>query len=275
MKICATFRRFRNNNRGTHMSWLGAGIGAGIGMVIGGPIGAGIGAWIGHSMGKARTAMQQGMGSGMGGVRIGMGQKEAQTIFFVALFSMLAKMAKADGRVTSEEAEVINHLARNQLNMDAVDRKAAKDIFTNALDDQYSIYDYAAQYRQVAQNHQMHEMVYRLLFTVAYADKQLHPGEDAILREIPSHLGLDGSYYNILKEEFQGQHADLGESYEILGVSPDSSDTEIKRAYRKLAMEYHPDKIGAKGLPDGFMKFAEKQMHQINEAYGAVMDSRK
>ncbi len=259
------------------MSWLGAGIGAGIGMVIGGPIGAGIGAWIGHSMGKARTAMQQGMGAGMGGARIGMGmgQREAQTIFFVALFSMLAKMAKADGRVTSEEAEVINDLAKNQLNMDSVDRKAAKDIFTNALNDQFSIYDYAAQYRQVAQNHQMHEMVYRLLFTVAYADKQLHPGEDAILKEIPSHLGLDGSYYNILREEFQGQHVDLDESYKILGCNPDSSDTEIKRAYRKLCMEYHPDKIGSKGLPEGFMKFAEEQMHQINKSYSAVMDSRK
>ncbi len=257
------------------MSWLGAGIGAGIGMVIGGPIGAGIGAWIGHSMGKARAVMQQGMGPGMGGARTMMGQKEAQTIFFVALFSMLAKMAKADGKVTSEEADFINHLAKNQLNMDAEDRRASAEIFKNALNDSYSIYDYAKQYVQITQSHQMREMVYRLLFTVAYADKQLHPGEDEILKKIPAHLGLDGSYYNILKEEFKGQHADLGESYEILGVSQDSSDTEVKRAYRKLAMEYHPDKIGSKGLPDGFMKYAEKQMHQINEAYGAVMDSRK
>lgn len=257
------------------MSWLGAGIGAGIGMVIGGPIGAGIGAWIGHSVGRARTAIQQGGGHGMGGAKLLMNQKEAQTVFFVALFSMLAKMAKADGKVTSEEADVINHLAKHQLNMDAEDRKSVSTIFKNALDDDYSIYDYAAQYKQVAQNHQMHEMVYRLLFTVAYADKQLHPGEDEILKKIPTHLGLDSSYYNILMEEFKGQHADLGESYKILGCSPDNSDAEIKRAYRKLCIEYHPDKIASKGLPEGFMAYAEEQMKSITSAYSAITDSRK
>ncbi|MDX8411503.1 MAG: co-chaperone DjlA [Mariprofundaceae bacterium] len=243
------------------MSWLGAGIGAGIGMVIGGPIGAGIGAWIGHSVGRAKSAV--------------IGQQEAQTIFFVSLFSMLAKMAKADGKVSPEEAALINHLAKTQIKMDAEDRKAAKQIFNNALNDDYSIFDYAEQYSQVMRNQQMREMVYRLLFAVAFADKQLHPAEDSILKEIPIHLGLGASAYHIFKEEFQGQHADLGESYEILGCTLDSSDNDIKRAYRKKCMEYHPDKLASKGLPDGFMKYAQDQMHQINDAYSAIMDSRK
>jgi len=254
------------------MSWLGAGIGAGIGAVIGGPIGAGIGAWIGSSV--TRSSARGLHSDSAGGGFAGMGQQEAQSIFFVALFSMLAKMAKADGRVTSEEADLVNHLARTQIKMDAEDRKAAGVIFTNALNDDYSIYDYAEQYMQVAGSPQMCEMVYRLLFAVAYADKELHPEEDAILMELPRHLGLDQSHYRIFKEEFQGQHADIGEAYEILGCDPDSSDTEVKRAYRKLCMEYHPDKISSKGLPEGFMKFAEQQMHQINDAYKTIMDRR-
>jgi len=256
------------------MSWLGAGIGAGIGMMLGGPIGAALGMWVGHSVGKARSAMQT-AGVGMIGTGAITGRREAQTIFFVALFSMLAKMAKADGRVTAEEAEVVNHLAKHQLNMDAEDRQAASDIFKNALNDAYSIYDYAKQYRQITQSHPMREMVYRLLFTLAYADRHLHAAEDAILKEIPAHLGLDGSYYNIFKEEFQGQHADLSKSYKILDCSPENGDVEIKKAYRKLCMEYHPDRIGSKGLPEGFMTFAQEQMHQINDAYKAVMNSRR
>jgi len=163
------------------MSWLGAGIGAGIGMVIGGPIGAGIGAWLGHSVGNAKAVMA--------------GQKEAQTVFFVSLFSMLAKMAKADGKVSPEEADLINHIAKTQMNMDAEDRKAAREIFNNALNDDYSIYDYAKQYKQVMRNQQMLEMVYRLLFAVALADQKLHHEEELILKEIPSHLGLDSSIY--------------------------------------------------------------------------------
>ncbi|MDX8392272.1 MAG: TerB family tellurite resistance protein [Mariprofundaceae bacterium] len=250
------------------MSWLGAGIGAGIGMVVGGPVGAAIGAWLGSSV-SGRSAR-----GGAGG--IGMHDPQAaQTTFFVALFSMLAKMAKADGKVTSEEADVVNHFAKNMLKMDAEDRKAAKDIFTNALDDQYSIYDYADQYRQIAPNHQMQEMIYRLLFSVAFSDKSLHPAEDEILKQIPARLGLDDSYYRILMDEFHGQSTDLSGSYDILGCTSESTDSEVKKAYRKLCMEYHPDKIGSKGLPDGFMKFAEEQMHQINESYSAIMDSRK
>jgi len=245
------------------MSWLGAGIGAGIGMVVGGPVGAAIGAWVGSSVSRKSGSM---------GIH---DARAAQTTFFVALFSMLAKMAKADGKVTPEEADVVNHFAKNMLNLDAEDRNAAKDIFTNALDDDYSIYDYAKQYQQITRNHQMQEMIYRLLFSVAFSDKQLHPAEDEILKEIPAHLGLDASYYNILMDEFRGQSTDLSGCYEILGCTPESSDAEVKKAYRKLCMEYHPDKIGSKGLPDGFMKFAQEQMHQINESYSSIMDSRK
>ncbi len=243
------------------MSWLGAGIGAGIGMVIGGPIGAGIGAWLGHSVGNAKAVMT--------------GHREAQTVFFVSLFSMLAKMAKADGKVSPEEAELINHIAKTQMHMDAEDRKAARDIFNNALDDSHSIYDYAKQFKQVMRNQQMREMVYRLLFAVAFADQKLHREEELILREIPSHLGLDSSIYNRFREEFQGQKTDISGCYEILGCTPDSDDEEIKRAYRKKCLEYHPDKIASKGLPEGFMKFAEDQMQQITNSYSAIMESRR
>jgi len=243
------------------MSWLGAGIGAGIGMVIGGPIGAGIGAWLGHSVGNAKAVMA--------------GQKEAQTVFFVSLFSMLAKMAKADGKVSPEEADLINHIAKTQMNMDAEDRKAAREIFNNALNDDYSIYDYAKQYKQVMRNQQMLEMVYRLLFAVALADQKLHHEEELILKEIPSHLGLDSSIYKRFREEFQGQKADISECYEILGCTPDSNEEDIKRAYRKKCIEYHPDKIASKGLPDGFMKFAEDQMQQITSSYSTIMESRR
>ncbi len=253
------------------MSWIGAGIGAGIGAMVGGPLGAAIGGWLGHSL----TRNETGLGHAGGGFMPGMGQQEAQSLFFVALFSMLAKMAKADGNVSSHEADLINDLARSQIRMDSEDRKAAATIFKNALNDNYSIYDYAHQYRQIAGTPRMCEMVYRMLFAVAFADGDLHPAEDEILRSIPMHLGLDGSFYQILMDEFRGQTANIGEAYKVLGCSPDSSDNEVKRAYRKLCMEYHPDKIAAKGLPEGFTQYADQQIRQINEAYSTIMDRRK
>jgi len=257
------------------MSLMGAGIGAGIGALIGGPIGAGIGGWLGHSIGNAYQQVKQQHLEAGGDAPLVMNQDEAQSVFFVALFSMLAKMANADGIVDQSETELINQLARKQLRMDEEDRKSAGIIFNNALNDSYSIYDYAKQYRQIAGSRQMCEMVYRLLFAVAYADGSLHKDEDTILQQIPSHLGLDQSYYHLLLEEFRGNAPDIDESYKVLGCSADSSDSEIKSAYRKLCKGYHPDTIASKGLPEGFTQYAEQQMHLINEAYDTIKKHRK
>jgi len=256
------------------MSLMGAGIGAGIGALIGGPIGAGIGGWLGHSIGNAYQQVKQ-QQLGGGGSPLSLNQDEAQSVFFVALFSMLAKMANADGTVDKSEADLINQLARKQFHMDEEDRKSAGVIFNNALNDSYSIYDYAKQYRQIAGSRQMCEMVYRLLFAVAYADGVLHKDEDAILREMPAHLGLDQSYYQLLLVEFHGNTPDIDESYKALGCSANSSDSEIKSAYRKLCKGYHPDTIASKGLPEGFTQYAEQQMHLINEAYDTIKKHRK
>jgi len=266
------------------MSLMGAGIGAGIGAVIGGPIGAGIGGWLGHSISDAyQQVKHQQLGEKSTGERstgerstsFSLNKTEAQSVFFVALFSMLAKMAKADGHIDTSEAELINRLARTQFNMDEEDRKAAGIIFNNAIKDPYTIYDYAKQYRQIAGSRQMCEMVYRLLFAVAYADGILHKEEDAILHTMPSHLGLDQAYYSLLMEEFHGEKADIEESYKVLGCDSNSSDAEVKGAYRKLCKGYHPDTIASKGLPEGFTQYAEQQMHLINEAYQTIKDQRK
>ncbi|MDX8409418.1 MAG: TerB family tellurite resistance protein [Mariprofundales bacterium] len=253
------------------MSWIGAGIGAGIGAVIGGPIGAGIGGWLGNSIGNAFEQVQQNGTMS----HFNMNKEEAQSVFFVALFSMLAKMAKADGRVDESEVALIKRLARTEFKMDEEDQKSAEVIFNNALEDQYTVYDYAKQYRQIAGSAQMCEMVYRLLFSVAYADGELHHDEDAILQEIPSHLGLGQSYYRLIKEEFHGKTVDVEASYQVLGCKPSASDVEIKRAYHKLCKDYHPDTIASKGLPEGFTKYAEQQMHLMNDAYQTIKKQRK
>lgn len=255
------------------MSLLGAGIGAGIGALIGGPIGAAIGGWVGHTVSKGEDSEKVANDSASKEHEVN--KAEAQTLFFAALFSMLAKMALADGRVSKEEASMINELARNEFNMDAEDRSAASIIFKNALKDHYSIYDYARQYKKIANSTEMCEMVYRLLFSVAYADRELHPIEDDILKNILSVLSLSEDNYTLLKEEYLGKESDLKESYMILACKPSSSDSEVKSAYRKLCMDYHPDKIASKGLPENFMKYAEKQMHIINNAYSTIMEKRR
>jgi DnaJ like chaperone protein len=237
------------------MSWLGAGIGAGVGMAIGGPIGAGIGAWI---------------GSGFGNNKRQFSAQENQTIFFVALCSMLAKMAKADGVICEKEVKTVQRFF-DQMKFDSEDKSAAIKIFNNAKSDAASIYDYADQYSRIA-TVEMREMIYKMLWEVAYADGRVHASEDAILKEIPRHLGIPASRYH---ENQKGSSANLDESYQILGCTGEESDQEIRKKYRHAVSEYHPDKIQSKGLPAGFIDFANEQTKKLNKAYEEIMSHRK
>ncbi|WP_250464667.1 co-chaperone DjlA [Microbulbifer litoralis] len=254
------------------MSWLGAGIGAGIGMMFGGPIGAALGAWIGSSFSSGLQRVTGAAGK--------LNRDGAQAVFIVTLFSMLAKMAKADGQVSRAEVRFIEDFMENNLRLSAEDRKQAIKIFQNAKSDKYSIYDYAAQYRQLVHNQAMREMVYRVLFAVAHADGELHASEEEILRRIPEYLGLHASIFAAMQGEFErgapaSSAASLEQHYAVLDCTPETSDRDLKLAYRRKAAEFHPDKIASKGLPEEFMRHAEDQMKSVTVAYDTIVEARK
>lgn len=254
------------------MSWLGAGIGAGIGLMFGGPIGAALGAWVGSSFSSGLKRVTAGAES--------LGRDGAQTVFIVTLFSMLAKIAKADGQVSKAEIRLIEDFIQNNLRLNAEDRKQAIKIFENAKTDSFSIYDYAQQYQQLVRNQAMREMVYRLLFALAYADGELHASEEEILRRLPSYLGLHESIFAAMQGEFDhraptASAGSLQQHYAVLGCSPDTSDRDLKLAYRRKAAEFHPDKIASKGLPEEFMRHAEDQMKSVTVAYDTIVEARK
>ncbi len=240
------------------MSWLGAGIGAGIGFAIGGPIGAGIGAWLGSSISNSRKNISA--------------KQENQTLFFVLLFSMLGKIAKSDGTISTEEINAVTNFM-SEMNLDNEDKKAAITIFNNSKDDNYSIYEYADQYRDNA-NIQVREMIYAMLWKVAYSDGLIHTEEDIILQKIVSHLGLSDDTYDNFKKEILGIDKNIDSYYKLLGCVSGDSDSKIKQSYKRAMAEYHPDKIQSKGLPKEFIKFANEQAKKINVAYDTIKKSR-
>ncbi|MBL4775478.1 MAG: TerB family tellurite resistance protein [Mariprofundus sp.] len=243
------------------MSWKSVGVGAGVGALFGGPIGALIGAGLGSWFSSSKDKLVQ--------------RAEAEQLFvFTALFGMLAKIAKADGIVSEEEARVIKSFM-DQLGLDARSKEVAGMVFAKAKDDDSSVYDYAAQFSKVYENNQdMRIIAYRILFQVAASDGELHPEEDKMLRDLIEPLGLDASMYNLFAEEFFGQIQSLDEHYALLDCTPDSSDAEVKKAYRKKCIEYHPDKVMSKGLPESFVRFADEQMKMITCAYDQIKKAR-
>ncbi|ATX81718.1 DnaJ like chaperone protein [Mariprofundus ferrinatatus] len=245
--------------------------GAIIGLFIGGWIGAIFGGFLGAVISNGINSAAKENGSPFDA---NSGGSSSNLVFYQIVFSMLAKMAKADGSISAKEAEHINNLATHELQMDLDTKKVAKQAFNSALKDDNTIYDYAKKLKQLTASRELLELVYRFLFTVAYADKTTHPDEIEILKNIPPYLGLPSSSYDVLREEFEGVSIELSQAYELIGCKPDDTDAAVKKAWRNRCNEYHPDKLMSKNLPDAFMKFAHEQMHQINQAYETIMASR-
>ncbi len=265
------------------MAWWGAGIGGTIGMVIGGPIGAIIGAGIGSSMTQDQGQTQGRIGSGR--------QKEVE--FLVATFSMLGKIAKADGVVSADEIAFVNSFIDRELELDGKSKRIAIEIFNRAKEDNSSVYQYATQCAEIFQHDDaMRETLYRVLFMTALADGHLHPAEQEILQQLPLYLQIRDNAYERMEAELGRGHGagsgsrsnaganggfseDLDKYYKILGLDKTATDAEIKSAYRKKAQAYHPDKLASKGLPEGFTKFATEQMTLFSDAVDKITKARK
>ncbi len=254
------------------MGWLSGVIGGGLGAMIAGPFGAIIGAAIGASMGNTQN-LPQGKTGGFNQ------SQQRQAIFFTAAFSMVGKLAKADGRVCPDEISAIEKIAKEALGLDSQTRAYAINVFTQAKDSPESFADYAGQFGNLfRQDQQLCSFMMSFLFQVAMADGELHPQEEAMLLEAKTAFRLPESIYQSLRSRYVGLHSStvsLSKHFENLGVSSDSTTEAIKKAYRRKAQEFHPDKIEGKGLPPEFIKFANDRLAEINESYDAIMTARK
>ena len=250
------------------MGWLSGIIGGGIGAMVAGPFGALIGAAIGANIG-AGTPQQN---------RIAFDESQRrQALFFTAAFSMVGKLAKADGRISEDEVAVIDRIAREALGLDAQTRQYAINVLNQAKQSPESFADYARQFGEIFwQDQQLCSFMMNFLFEVALADGQLHPAEEQMLLEAKQAFRLHEAVYQSLRSRYAGQavtRPSLTKHFEVLGVGSDADKETVKKAYRRKVAEFHPDKIEGKGLPPEFIKFANDKVAEINASYDAVMKS--
>ena len=108
-----------------------------------------------------------------------------------------------------------------------------------------------------------------LLLLVAYADGELHQAEEAMIMDAVRIFGLD-DHYGQLKSRFSGVPDNISTYYEILGCQEGDALSLVKKKYRKLAMEHHPDRVHANGMPPEFAQVAEDRFKEIQHAYDMV-----
>ena len=106
---------------------------------------------------------------------------------------------------------------------------------------------------------------------VAAVDGALHPEEDAFLADVAQRFGFSPSEFRFFRARFVADH---GNPYDALRLSPQATDEEIKRQYRKLVADNHPDKLMGRGVPAEFVEIATRKLAAINAAYDIIARER-
>ena len=269
------------------MSWWGKAVGGAIGLIIGGPLGAALGVALGHQFDH-----------GFGGVLSdgdidAVEMEKIQAAFFTATFSVMGHLARADGRVSEDEIEMARRVMR-QMRLDDDQRRVAIRLFNEGKQPGFDLDGALRQFRQVAaRRSNLLQMFLEIQAYAAYADGLLHPAEEQMLRHLFHTLGFSPFHYEIITARVRaemnlggrgGQWQGRGrpapaemndrDAYALLGLDPSADDRAVKKAYRRLMNQHHPDKLVAKGMPEEMLAMATEKTRKIRAAYDHIRARR-
>ncbi|MGC2164509.1 MAG: co-chaperone DjlA [Gallionella sp.] len=220
---------------------------------------------------------------GTGGVNP-LGNALRQSVFLETVFISMGKLAKADGQVSEDEIAHVEQFMQ-KLGMSADHRRHAIDLFKQGTKPEFDIGPAYLRFMSVCgHTRDLKQMLLVYLIVMALADGHFHPAEQALLTEIAAKLGYGQNEFKHLMDmvlnqtHFAGGQSSavnaLDDAYKALGLNKDSTDAELKRAYRKLMSHYHPDKLMGQGLPEDMIAVATEQAKEIQLAYNLIKKSR-
>ena len=184
---------------------------------------------------------------------------------------MFAKMAAADGYVIQEEVDTIKKFMAEPLNLSAAAQKKAIGVFNTAKKDDSSYKTLSKQFEE-AYRHDPKTLAvtFEMLLAIALSDGVLHPEQDKLLQITLYDFNLSSEVYETIRRETL---PDIDSLYETLGCSPECTDEELKKIFRKASREYHPDRLTGK-ITDGVRQLAEEKFKEINSAYKTLCKLR-
>ena len=249
-------------------------IGALLGAALGGPMGALFGGALGL---VASNALQHSL---VGNLRM------AQSQLIDTTFAVMGALCKADGVVAPDEIRTVEHVFR-MLNLHGEQREQAKAAFRRGKQPGFDLDGAVDEFGRSSHGRApLLQLFLQLQCMAVAADGRVDPAEHAMLVRIARRLGLheaDVSQLEALLRAATGGPSTAGaappkdrlaDAYAALGVTPESGAAEIKRAYRKLISQNHPDKLASRGLPESMRAVAEERSREINSAYDLIKDAR-
>lgn len=249
-------------------------IGALLGALFGGFPGLVIGGLLGYAAGHALRNYI------VGNLRV------AQTALLDSTFSIMGALCKADKVVSRDEINAVEQIF-GMLNLHGESREQAKAAFSRGKQTDFDLDAAVDQFAQISRGRgPLLQLFLQLQCMAVAADGRVDPAERAMLVRIAERLGLteaDVAQLEALLRQATGgpsassgrpQGSRLADAYAALGVTKDATPAEIKRAYRKLMSQNHPDKLASRGLPDSMRPVAEERSREINSAYDMIKAAR-
>jgi DnaJ like chaperone protein len=239
------------------MGMFGKWIGGGLGWAVGGPIGALVGFLLGTVVDSAGTAIQ---GSSKSIQRTTTGG------YITSLLVLVAAVMKADGKVMRSELEYVKEFLRRNFGEESA--AEATRLLRDLLEQQIPLSAVCSQIK-MNMNYSARLQLLHFLYGIARADNELSPQELQLIHFIGQNIGIPDEDLESIKAMFV---PNTDAAYKILEIEPAASEEEIKKAYRRMAMKYHPDKLVTMG--EEIQKASEDKFRKVKEAYETIKKER-
>ena len=256
------------------MSWWKSVLGGALGYMLGGPLGAMLGVAFASNFSKRKSNF-----SGFGKDYRPGDQQRVQAAFFSSLFSVMGYIAKVDGKVSRSEILLAQQVMQHMKLSDDM-QKVAKDLFNQGKQKNFSLDEVLEQFR--TESHRRTHLIRMFLeiqIQAAYADGVFDDKEHDALTYIAQKLHFPIHELESLIQQFSTtsnntNQLTVNDAYVILGADKSLTDKELKRAYRRLLAQHHPDKLVGKGLPEEMKKIANEKTQEIISAYELIKKHR-
>jgi len=210
--------------------------------------------------------------------------QQAQTLFFKTVFNLLGHIAKADGHISEMEVK-LTEAYMDKMGLTPDHKREAIRLFKEGAEANFNLQECLNTYRGLgARSPNLSQMLLVYLINLAMIDGDMDAKEFDLLQQVASSLGFSRVAFEQLLRMVGAQNSfasgqqnntnALTLAYEALGVTADTSDADIKKAYRKLMSQYHPDKLMGQGLPEDMIKAATERSQEIQAAYDLIKKSR-
>lgn len=242
--------------------WIGGGLGWAFGGPIGGLVGFAVGAMLDHMQGpQDEPPVAQERIHGHGHARTTGGD------LTMSLVVLIAALMKADGRVTQGELDSVRRFFMRQFG--AMQAQQLLIVLRDVLKREIPTHEVCVQIRH-NMPHPVRLQLMHYLIGLAHADGNVHRAEFDLLKRIAHDLGINDKDLGSLSAMFRG--ADPSSAYQILEIPDTASDEDVKKAYRRMAMKFHPDKVAQLG--EEVQKAAGEKFKKVQEAYETIQRQR-